>query len=231
VAPQGGALGRQHEQQQAVALWVQQPGLGAKRFLARRILRAGAQVECRGDPGVEQRKGDCSIRLTLQAQPKSPQLPRLGPTSRWPIHLQPAASWPGQPPVAGAQPRLRLNLQQGAVEAGQGGRSGTSGPWPPDSAAAHRTRARCRGERHRKTSRAGCGRSCRSGAVRPADPAAQGQRRRLLVPPWVICPPVDADTHFGAGHPILQIPWIEAKGTAWSMADCWSLAKRARVKT
>ena len=86
--------------------------LGAKRFPARRLPRADAQVKGRGDPGLEHPKGSCCIRLTLQAEPKSPQLLRLGPTSRWPIHLQPAARWPGQPPVAGTQPRLRLNLQQ-----------------------------------------------------------------------------------------------------------------------
>ena len=36
--------GRQHEQQQAVALRVKQPGLGAERFLSRRIVHAGAQL-------------------------------------------------------------------------------------------------------------------------------------------------------------------------------------------
>ena len=34
--------GRQHQQQQTVALRVEQPGLGAERFLPRRIVHAGA---------------------------------------------------------------------------------------------------------------------------------------------------------------------------------------------
>ncbi len=59
-------------QQQAVALRVQQPGFGAKRTLARQIPRAGAQVEGRGDPGLEQSQGAYCIRcirMTLQPQP------------------------------------------------------------------------------------------------------------------------------------------------------------------
>ena len=41
---------------------------GAERFLARRILLRGAQVQGRGDPDVEQLKGVRSLRLTLQAE-------------------------------------------------------------------------------------------------------------------------------------------------------------------
>jgi len=33
----GASRGRQHKEQQAVALWIQQPGLSAERFLPRRI--------------------------------------------------------------------------------------------------------------------------------------------------------------------------------------------------
>lgn len=58
----------QHQQQQAVVLRVQQPGLGAEPFLARRILHSGAEIEGRTDPAVEPRIGFRSLRLTLPAE-------------------------------------------------------------------------------------------------------------------------------------------------------------------
>ena len=67
----------QHQQQQAVLLKVQQPGLGAERFLARRILLRGAQVQGRGDSDVEQRKGARSLRMALQAEGEAILLARL----------------------------------------------------------------------------------------------------------------------------------------------------------
>ena len=114
-----------------VALRVQQPGFSAKRFLARQIPRAGAQDEGRGDPGLEQRQGACSIRLALQAQPKSPQLPRLGPTSRWPIHLQPAASDWGSAPAAAQPPAGRHRSGPGRPDRRRPARSNPLSPSPP----------------------------------------------------------------------------------------------------
>ena len=71
----------EHEQQQAVALRVQQPGLSAERFLPRRILDGGTQPQGFFHPGVQQGKGACCIRISLQAQRQSPRLPRLRPAT------------------------------------------------------------------------------------------------------------------------------------------------------
>jgi len=106
-----------HQQQQAVALRVQHPGLGTQRFLSGRIRHGGAQLQSPADPGVEHREGARSLNLAFQTQRQTPLLPRSGPALQWGIHLQPAPGRPGQPPVAGAQAWLRLHLQQGAIEA------------------------------------------------------------------------------------------------------------------
>ena len=57
-----------HQQQQPVALRIQQPGFCAKGFLAWRFLQRGAQAQRGGDPGLEHGNGACAIRLALQAQ-------------------------------------------------------------------------------------------------------------------------------------------------------------------
>lgn len=69
----------QHQQQQAVALWIQKPGLGAERLLFRRIVSTGAELQGRADPGVEQRKGIFCLRLALQAEGEATPPAQLRP--------------------------------------------------------------------------------------------------------------------------------------------------------
>jgi hypothetical protein len=117
VALQRGlSRGRQHQQQQAVALRVQQPGLGAERFLPWRIPHAGAQLQGFFDQGVEHGKGACCSRLSLQAERQSPQLPGLRPAPGWGVHLQPATGRPSNPPVRAAEARLRLHVEKSSIE-------------------------------------------------------------------------------------------------------------------
>jgi len=82
----------QHQQQQVVLLRVQRPGFGAYRFLARRILLRGAQVQGGGDPALEQRMGARSLRLMLQAEGEAN--PPMGATG-WALLLHSKNQPPG----------------------------------------------------------------------------------------------------------------------------------------
>lgn len=98
---------------------------------------------------------------------------------------EPSAASTIEPVIPGAATRACAAGCHGCRRRGDSddcARSGTSAVWLADSAAAHRTPARYRGGRHRRTNRGGCGRSCRADATRPADPAAPGQGWGLWAP-------------------------------------------------
>ena len=95
-----------HQQKQAVALWVQQPGFGAEGFLPRLILHAGAQSQGFIHPGVEQGNGVSASRRSLQAKHQSPGLARLRPQN---------------PPVRAAEAWLRFHDKQSTIKPRKGG--------------------------------------------------------------------------------------------------------------
>jgi hypothetical protein len=125
------------------------------------------------------------LGLALQAKSQASRLPRparaVGSS---------AASTIG-PLIPMAATRACRQVRHGCRHSRDSGgscRSGTSARWLVHATAAHRTRARCRGGRRRRTSHGGCGCNYRAGARRPADRAAQGQGLALQAQAWVIRP-------------------------------------------
>ncbi|MFN9953889.1 MAG: hypothetical protein ACK55I_12385, partial [bacterium] len=120
-----------HQQQQASALRIEQPGFRPEGLPPRRLQACRTQVQGDGDPGVQHRGGSrlrglrlrglCSRARSrwrggrpLQAQRQPPRLARLGPAAGGGVELEPAAGGPGNAPVASAQPRLGIHRQLGA---------------------------------------------------------------------------------------------------------------------
>ena len=79
----------QHQQQQAVALRVQQPGFCPEGFLPRRILQRGTQGQGCVDPVVEHCNGERVFGLALQAKSQASRLPPAGQGSRQWVLLNP----------------------------------------------------------------------------------------------------------------------------------------------
>lgn len=71
---------------------------------------------------------------------------------------------------------------------GGSGRSRTAAPWRVRSAEARRTPGLCPDALHHRTSRGGCGHSCRAGARRRAASAARGRQQGDRDPASLHCP-------------------------------------------